>query len=428
MIKNRFLTFFIILSIVSTSFLPPFVPRAQAFLGIGDIVVDVEAWAREIADGFAMIAAQKLVDSMVQSSITWANNGFEGGPAFVTDPGQYLTNIANQAAGNYINSSSVGFLCSPIQGPQIKIALANYYNYTYNNQFNNSCTLTGVVGNIENFYQDFNNGGWDTWFSMTQTETNNPYGAYLEARIQLDQRVASVLGVQSKKLEWSQGFKSKGDCLTYNPSAQAIIDYENGVSSPGTIASGDIPYDETQPADACIKYGPDKTPGSIIKGQLDKVLPSGLEKLITVNHVEQLVTAFTSGLLTKYVFGSNGLFSNNNVGGYTGSYPTVVIPPVVLCFASQQTAVVNQDPVSWKAVISNNVGGVNYQWNGDEVFGDPNPEVSVLYKTLGTKTMQVTISTTDSGGSPVVVGPISCQSVVNVVDVPVTNTASSTSP
>src|SRR3989344_3696838 len=156
MFRKQFITFILILSFISSTFyLPVFTPRTQAIFGLGDIVIDVKALARAIIDGGAMIAAQRLIDSMVRSTV-----------------------------------------------------------------------------------------------------------------------------------DWTQGFLSWAECIR--------TDVDTG---------------------ECLERGPVKTPGTTIKAQLDQVLPSGLNKLITVQHIEQLISGFATGLLNRYVFGPRGLFDNGPGGG-----------------------------------------------------------------------------------------------------------------
>lgn len=280
---RKSLTFLLIISIVSSTFyLPAFAPKTEAFWGIGDTTWDVPDYLDKIIDGASMVLAQQLIDNMVSSTVKWAQSGFEGNPAYATDPKQFFTNIADGVAGEFIMGSDLGFLCSPFQA-NIRLSLTSQYYEPEPFQ----CTLTDVVGNIEGFYDDFSQGGWDGWFSMTQNPTNNPYGAYLAAKIELDSRIAEKIGLESQQLDWNQGFISWSDCVMEDP------------------LTGE-----------CLARGPVKTPGSTIKAQLDKVLPTGLEKLVTAQHIEQLVSSFASGLLTRYVFGSKGLFASN-----TGTRP-----------------------------------------------------------------------------------------------------------
>ncbi len=295
---RRLVTFLLILSFVTPALYNPYqARRAEAFLGIGDIVVDVKALIGRIFDGIAQAMAQRMIDDMVKSTVKWAQSGFDGNPTFATDPVGFLTRTADGVIGDFIGSDeNLGFLCSPFQA-NIKLSLKN--QYTKQKDF--QCTLTEVVDNIDTFYGDFSQGGWDAWFSMTQNPTNNPYGAYLEARAELDARLASKLGLKKDELNWNNGFLSSKKCV-------------------GQFG-GDGYYTNPDGEKVCLGTEHTTTPGTSIKTGLDKILPSGLEKLITAQHMDQLVSAFASGLLTRYVFGPRGLFAsgNGNAGSSGGS-------------------------------------------------------------------------------------------------------------
>lgn len=284
----------LLITILSLSLSPVFSKPVQAQ---GLPVIDASNLAANVAylkkstleriiDGAARVAAQIAIQRIVASTVQWANTGFDGNPAYVTNPQQYFTDIADGVAGQFIQGSDLGYLCSPFQA-NIKLSLVQQY---YNPQpF--QCTLTGVVGNIEAFYGSFSQGGWDAWFSLTQNETNNPYGAYVKAKMELDSRIASKIGMKNQELNINEGYMSWRNC------------------------------EERNTAGKCTREGPLKTPGGHIKTQLDKVLPAGLEKLITVQHVEDLAEAFAVGLLQKYVFGPEGLFGRKSGGNQTTSVP-----------------------------------------------------------------------------------------------------------
>jgi hypothetical protein len=335
MFKRQFLAFLLIFSLIAPFFyLPQQAKRTEAFLGFGDLVIDVKALAERIVDGIAMTAAQIVVDRMVQATVKWAQSGFEGNPSYVVDPEQYFTDLADGIAGEFIAGSDLGYLCSPFQA-NIRLSLAQQYYEAQPFQ----CTMTEVVGNIDAFFDDFSQGGWDAWITMTQNPTNNPYGAYLEAKVELDSRIASAVNLQREQLNWNQGFMSWSRCIATNPppTVESASQVEIGsVSNPATggnlsssnfqatgqTLGGRVQNTKHVPGKAvgeCIERGPVETPGATVKAQLDKVLPSGLEKLISAEHVEQLINAFASGLLQKFVFGPKGIFARDNpVGASTG--------------------------------------------------------------------------------------------------------------
>lgn len=315
-IKKLIATLLLALGLLPLLYIPVNTKPANAQ---GFPVIDIKALVERIIDGFAMTLAQQMVDNMVRSTVKWAQSGFEGNPAYATNPKQYFGNIADGVAGSFIKSDpNLNFLCSPFQA-NIRISLLQEYYEPSQYQ----CTLTGIVGNIEDFYQDFSKGGWDAWFSMTQNPANNPYGAYLLAQSDLNSRLTVSINNEQKQLDWNQGFLSYKVCPAEFKVDQAYVDYAtqwNLVKEDGTpYRAGDCLSDIVKKTE---------TPGTTIKNQLDKVLPSGLNKLITAQHIDQLISAFATGLLKRYVFSSDGLFNTKDYSPVEVGYNRLATIPV----------------------------------------------------------------------------------------------------
>jgi|GEM_PF-2156378 len=242
-------------------------------------------------DSITTTVAKMILQVVVSDTLIWINSGFQGNPAYATNPAQYFTKIADGVAGKFIEGSDLAFLCSPFQA-NIRLALTKFY--LDKPQF--QCTLTGIIANIDAFYDSFGEGGWDGWFVMTQNDSNNPYGVYLEAQVELDKRLAKILGLKDKQLKWNSGFLSWSECLENNP--------DTG---------------ECMTEDAVV------TPGKVIEAQLEGVLGTGVRQLELVDEVDEIVGALFTQLLQQVVFGAKGLFSseaeNYGGGGDGGSGP-----------------------------------------------------------------------------------------------------------
>jgi len=231
-------------------------------------------------DLVAITIAKLALEQILNATTDWINNGFEGNPAYVTDPLQFFTKIADNIAGEFIAGSELGFLCSPFQA-KIRIALQRYH--TQRKRF--QCTLTNVVANIEDFYNDFSQGGWDAWFVMTQNDVNNPYGAFLEAQLELNELIASTLGIENQRLSWDSGFLGWSECIREDDAGE------------------------------CIERGPTKTPGKVIESQLENVLGSGVRQLELADEFDELVAALFSQLLKQIFSSAQGLFNGTGFGG-----------------------------------------------------------------------------------------------------------------
>ncbi len=225
-------------------------------------------------DSIAIAIAKVALEQILQATTDWVRGGFEGNPAYATDPAQFFTKIADNVAGEFIAGSDLGFLCSPFQ-TKIRLALQQYY--TQRRRF--QCSVTGIISNLDAFYNDFSQGGWDGLFVMTQNDFGNPYGTYLQGQVELDRRLARALNIQDKELSWNRGFLSWSECVQE--------DYMTG---------------------ECMKRGPVQTPGTVIESQLEGVLGSGMRQLELADEFDELVSALFAQLVKQTVFNVRGLF------------------------------------------------------------------------------------------------------------------------
>jgi len=326
-IFKRLVGLILIISFIFPSLYLPFTPtkRAEAFLGIGDI--NIESIPVILQISFKIIAqsiAQKVLNDMVKKTIDWANSGFDGNPGYTIDLKGTLIDIADASAGEFLEGTDLSLLCSPFKS-DLTFSLQNYYNTNYSSLSSKEyqCTISGIVDDIESYYKDFNKGGWEAWFSMTQKPTNNPYGAFLTATADLDSRIASKISLQKEQLSWNKGFMSWSDCEETNPPAFTMQNPGGSLSSPMRLPNPDHVRGRSE--GACLKDGPIKTPGSVISSKLEQSLGSGMSKLISADDINALISAFLNGLLQRYVFSERGLFESTNVVNGKGSHQNEVI-------------------------------------------------------------------------------------------------------
>jgi len=236
-------------------------------------------------DSIAWMVANLIIQRIAASTVNWINSGFQGSPAFVTDPAAYFQDIGDKIAGQFIFiNPSLKFLCGPISA-KIRLALAK----NYINDLQWQCTLTQVGRNMTDFMNNFSNGGWDSFFEMTQKQQNNPIGAYLQAQNELNAQISTRQGTAQKELNWGQGFMSWKKCEEY------------GTMPPGQMGPPPCTKEVTN------------TPGSVIQTQLNKVLGSGGDKLAVADEINEIVAALLNQLVSRVVGGiGNGLRGSSN--------------------------------------------------------------------------------------------------------------------
>ncbi len=250
-------------------------------------------------NGIAWSVAKMVLNGLTRSIVSWINSGFRGGPTFVTNPEAFFADVADQAFGEVLQGSGLGFLCSPYQ-LQIKQALALSRGLSRRSQ----CTLSQVIKNFDNFVYGFNPygsyGGWTQWFSLTQSN-NNIYGSYLNAQAQLDISISTAVGGQRYRLDWGRGFFSSQD--------QACVQRVQQQNQ--QLLTGNQFGPPQDPNTAC----PITTPGSIGENALGITLTSPLRQLELADSINEIVGALISQLTSQALQSLSGLSSPKKAYG-----------------------------------------------------------------------------------------------------------------
>lgn len=303
----------IILSIFISSLSPFFARKAEAQWVVwdpGNFVPTLADWVKEYGlDAVAIQIANKVIERMSRATVDWINGGFRGSPAYISNPESYFKNIGDQLAGQFIFSNpDLNFLCSPIRA-KIKLALTSTYNRD-SDRF--QCRLSQVGKNLDNFVADFNNGGWDSFFTVSQTPGENPLGAYLQAEGQLFEKIANKQDLKKQELLQGNGFLSFKQCDQWenivNPGQTQVGDTVGGTVSDDGIPQDtrpDAPQDTEAPTGTkrkCTKEST-ATPGSVISDQLNKTLGLGGDRLAAADEINEIVSALLNQLVGQVVGG-----------------------------------------------------------------------------------------------------------------------------
>lgn len=313
-----------------------------------------------VLDAIAWSAAKIIISNMTNSIVNWINSGFEGSPAFVTDPEAFLIDVGDQIAGNFIAGTEIGFICEPFQ-----LELRRALNFSFSSTFTraNYCRLSDVVSNVENFTKftdgDFSRGGWNSWFEISQNPSNNPLGVYSAAKAEIVLRTARGQEIELAKLNWGQGFLSWRDC--------EVRDDQTG---------------------ECIKYSEIKTPGSVIENQLSQTLGSGIRQLELADEFNEIIGALV-GQLARTVL-TDGLSSFSSGGRNYNSLGGQEL--TVSCYADKSSTTVGS-PVRWSAfVYGGGTGQTSYLWSGSSPILGTIDSVVIVYDTPGIKTANVRVT------------------------------------
>ncbi len=322
---KRRLTYKILSTLILANivFGPIFVIKAQAQWAVVEVgplaYSNVEmSFKEKLFDAFAFGFMNYAIQRISASTVNWINSGFRGSPSFVTNPGRFLEDTANLTVGSFIQSDPrLNFLCGPIQN-QVRIALINSYRQ---NNLMWQCTLTDAIGNMQDFMDDFDRGGWDKFFEISQRPQNNPIGAYIMAESALNNQLTQKLNLQQQELNWGRGFLSFKKCTRWEKlpgiDPNSVLGSSMNVDTP----DGSMNLSSPEGSMICAKEET-QTPGAAIEGQLNNALGAGLGRLQVADEINEIVGALLTQLANKALGGLLGLSRRGSDGSnpYTSQF------------------------------------------------------------------------------------------------------------
>jgi len=191
MIQHFAKTIIIIQIIISLSGIPLFVSAQGLAVPVSDAVLEEKEVGLFGIYGLSLdflafslreVAIQLLMDQIKQ----WAASGFQGTPVFMENPQQFLKGVGEEATGVVIEKlgqqyfGDPNFFCSDIV-PDLIIDVGEI-GFTSLEQ-RSQCTMSEVFANVEtqldDFYENFNNGRFDAYIELQQWQ-NNRYLSYFE--------------------------------------------------------------------------------------------------------------------------------------------------------------------------------------------------------------------------------------------------------
>jgi hypothetical protein len=339
------------------------------------------------------LATDKIFDDMTN----WVNTGFKGNPGFATNLNDWLKKSSDSVVGEALNEITNGFACQPFR-LELKAAVTRDFGYTGNRYFQNSCSLSTIEGNVNNFIKgDFSQGGWPAWFAITQVDENNPYGEYMMAVNNISLNIQGARNIEVTKLNWSAGFLGTRKCAV--PAQISTL-----VKAPDwTINNPDmIPQTKTDPDPTHCLVWEETTPGHLIADQVSKVVGTSVDQLNLANRFDEFLGAVVNQL-TNRIFSPRGFITNTSGSTYKPEPITGTVDygggsgtssSVGDCTVDKTDAVVG-DSVNWGVNFSaGNNSNPQFTWSGTDFPSVTTASSSniVTYQTSGSKTMNVSVT------------------------------------
>jgi len=217
-----------------------------------------------------------VIQSIVDATVAWIRGDEGRNVGFVKNLEQELINQVDFRAGEVINRIAGINLCSVNLRNFVTLQL-KFPGGDYNNlKAQLTCSLSGIVANVDNFYQNFDNGGWPAFVAITADPRNNAVGASLIALQNVSAARGTVADVLKQKINASGGFqgvqiqKQSEKCeWVNNPEGDAQIDpWEDQGGGEGGFEGGG----RTGQSWKCYTLNEVTTPGKLISETLNKSL------------------------------------------------------------------------------------------------------------------------------------------------------------
>lgn len=320
-LKLRFFTIFLTIAVISSGLYVP--QKAQAYVATGLIVSDpiaettliadlgekIARWVKEdLSKALRDIIAKRILDYIVDQTVQWVQGG--GEPKYVTDWQGFLKDAGNIAFDSVVRDVGAARLCAPF-AIQLKLALLPVRRFP--TQI--SCTLDQFTANINNFYDNFNNGGWVAYNAMWEPQ-NNYYGQILMIQDQLQTETSRKLTAAANEAIAGNGFLNVKKCIERAPLTpdQAVFETEG----------------------ECIRWET-TTPGAIVGQALGTSITADTWWAANIQSwTSALVNAVINRVISEGVGAIRSGFSGNS-GSYTsGNYTTYYYPPELQSAASTE--------------------------------------------------------------------------------------------
>ena len=297
------------------------IKKAHALFGLGDIVFDPAILARMVWDFVQQMLLQILkntIITMLQNKVlSFIRNA--GNPRFIQNWSGFLFGAYNVAAGSALGQIVPG-LCNNFSS-DVTSWLKNVFptspittgGISLNGAAGTNCTLQSTVGNIPNYFSDFNAGGFGALGALT-SPNNNPFGAFAQSYDTIQAVGAAAQDAAQSKAIAGSGYKGQEVCS----------DGSEPIGIAGACPDGSEPIVTT--------------PGTTLADTVNRNVNSGIDLVVNANSITGVLATITSALLQQMITsGVNGLVGSLSSG--TGAAPTPPPPSIPLsCIASPRLA------------------------------------------------------------------------------------------
>ncbi len=257
-----------------------------------------------------------LIHMLTNDIVAWIQGG--GEPRFVTDWQSFLRTAADKAGGNFVTQYlGAGFLCEAF-GPKLQIALAKPQTWDESVK----CTLSDITKNIDSFFSNFSNGGWEGWLAVSEPN-NNIFGADLMALDKKYDVVAAAQEAAKNDAASAAGYLgdkvcAKKQCNNQTTGEAGKIETYSGASLGWTKDQ----LDQGNGASCICLEWTTRTPGRVVGDALQQGLGVDMENLIQAKEFSEFAGAIIDAVINRAIKEGVALMKSSPEGtsaGQTGA-------------------------------------------------------------------------------------------------------------
>jgi len=239
-------------------------------------ILDIECIKEYTLDILVATARNAALQTITRSIVSWIQGG---GGNFIQNLEQELGRQLDLQLGEFLNKLAGINLCGNI-GAYLQIALRSPGSRAFSQKY--SCTISNIVSNLQNFFTNFQNGGWPAWFHLAFTPTADPAGALIFA---IDDKLR--LGGEVKDSLINNFLAGKGFL---------------GIQECQQVPDGDYNLETGEPT--YYTQCRTTTPGATVARALEKAaVDTPLEQIVNSHEIEEMINAILNALIQKVMTG-----------------------------------------------------------------------------------------------------------------------------
>ncbi|MBI4224736.1 MAG: hypothetical protein HY617_00220 [Candidatus Sungbacteria bacterium] len=285
--------------------LPPVKTGTNKLENLWDTITSTDWLLKNVGEPVVRAVLRAAITSLTQEVVNWISADGGNNVGFIGNFEKTLTNELDDRAGEFLQRLDVIDFCGNI-GAYLKLNLRMPAGGLRQRA---KCSLSAIVSNVQNFYDNFQNGGWEAFLKTNVDIQNNTAGAFL---LTLDAKIAAetkrkeefgaryqksaILGIsQQEKVEcWPRGDKP--------PAPPSGYIRRGGKEIAGGADDGSI----------CMKSYFEQTPGSVIEQTLKDVNKTGIDLGVNAKFIDEMVVApIISALLNRTMTAAHGIFGQS---------------------------------------------------------------------------------------------------------------------